>query len=439
MVFHQLASQDFERAVSKAFWRRILSRLVGEDNQLLPFHEIRDRIPIRGQHYTGLHQVAIDQIVGSIGRYHDFDRAFLPVQRRTKDRWISIDRAHYEQVPLPPVDLYKIGEIYFVKDGNHRISVARERGQVYVDAYVTEVDIPVKLTPNMRLEDLDRKREVALFLQKTNIDRLRPDLEIELTLPGRYADLLHHIENHRWYLGEKRNADVSYEDAVVNWLNTIYIPLVETLREQNVLKEFSGASEADLCLWIMNYQGYLRQAYQGEDAAAEDPRTIAARQLLGDFPLPAIKKLLNLMNRTRWLDEMIVDQEMVNFLEKTRIHELRPDANIRPTLPGQYDRILEHIAVHQWYMGEKRKAEAPYLESVASWFDNVYSPLIEVIREQNVLKEFPGRTETDLYLWIIKHQWHLRETYGEEVPMQEAAEQFAEDYSQRKQKKSKRS
>jgi hypothetical protein len=126
---------------------------------------------------------------------------------------------------------------------------------------------------------------------------------------------------------------------------------------------------------------------------------------------------------------------MANFLEKTRLQEIRPAAAIRPTLPGQYDRVLEHIDVHRWYMGEKRGAEVPYPEAVASWFDSVYSPLIEIIREQDVLKEFPGRTETDLYLWIIKHQWYLRETYGEEVPMQEAAEQFTEDYSQRNPKK----
>jgi hypothetical protein len=438
MTFNQQIQDDFERAVLKAFWRNVLSRLAGEDNQLLPYYEIRDKMPIRGQHYIGLRQVPIDQIVGSMGRYHDFDRAFLPVQRRTKDRWISIDRAHYLQVPLPPVELYKIGEIYFVKDGNHRISVARQRGQEFVDAYVTEVDIPVKLTSDMSLKDLDRKQELAIFLSKTEIDRLRPGLEIELRISGRYSDFLQHIDNHRWYLGEKRKSDIPYKEAVADWLDHVYLPLTQVLQEQNLLKEFPGASEADLCLWIMNYQGYLRQAYQGEELEGEDPRAIAAHQLIGDYPLPAVKKLINVMSRTSWLDEMIVDQEMVNFLDKTRLLDLRPEANIRPTLPGKYARILEHIAVHRWYMGEKRRAEVAYSEAVVSWYDTVYSPLIEVIRDQEVLKEFPGRTETDLYLWIIKHQWHLREAYGEDVPMQAAAEQFTEDYFQRNPKKKSR-
>ena len=139
---NDLARQDFDRAVSRAFWRRILARLTRENNELLPFDEIREQLPIRGQHYRGLQEVPVDKILGSLGRYRDFDRAFLPIQTRTKARWISIDRAHYEEIILPPVELYQIGEVYFVRDGNHRVSVARERGQTYIDAFVTRDRYP---------------------------------------------------------------------------------------------------------------------------------------------------------------------------------------------------------------------------------------------------------------------------------------------------------
>ena len=124
MGFEQLANSDFERAVSRGFWRQILNWFKGTDNQLLPFDEVRARLPMYGQHYVGMRQVEVNKIVGSFGRYRDFDRVFLPLQRKTKDRWVSIDKAHYKQIPLPPVELYKIGDIYFVKDGNHRVSVA---------------------------------------------------------------------------------------------------------------------------------------------------------------------------------------------------------------------------------------------------------------------------------------------------------------------------
>ena len=113
MTVDQMAENDYERALTKRFWHSVLSRLTGADDELLPFDEVRKRLPIRGQHYVGLRQVDINQIVGSLGRYHDFDRAFLPKQRRTRDRWLSIDKAHYQDVILPPVELFKIGEVIF--------------------------------------------------------------------------------------------------------------------------------------------------------------------------------------------------------------------------------------------------------------------------------------------------------------------------------------
>ena len=108
MGIEQLANNDYERAVSRGFWRNILNWLTRTDNRLLPFDEVRARLPMSGQFYRGIQQVEIEKIVGSFGRYQDFNRVFLPTQRRTKDRWISINKAHYKQVPLPPVELFKI-------------------------------------------------------------------------------------------------------------------------------------------------------------------------------------------------------------------------------------------------------------------------------------------------------------------------------------------
>ena len=91
--------------------------------------------------------------------------------------------------------------------------------------------------------------------------------------------------------------------------------------------------------------------------------------------------------------------------------------------------MLEHVSVHRWYLGEQRGAEVPYQEAVASWYDNVYLPLVKVIREHRILAGFPGRTESDLYLWIIEHQALLREVYGGDIPLEQAADHFKEDYS----------
>lgn len=138
---NRLALQDFENARQQVFWRDLLSLLTREANYPLSLNQIRCCLPLKQQHYRGLQIVSLNQIVGSEGRANDFDRAFFPRHERTRDRWIRIDQAHYQQVSLPPVELTKLGDIYFVSDGNHRVSVARTRGQEFIEAHVTEIEL----------------------------------------------------------------------------------------------------------------------------------------------------------------------------------------------------------------------------------------------------------------------------------------------------------
>ncbi|RPI27157.1 MAG: DUF4032 domain-containing protein, partial [Chloroflexota bacterium] len=249
----------------------------------------------------------------------------------------------------------------------------------------------------------------------------------ETAIPGQYARLLEHISTHRWYLGEQRGAEVPDAVALASWYDNVYMPMVTTLREQNVLKEFSGVTETDLYLWIMDYQWYLREVSRVE-GDEDDARETVARQLVKDYPAPAVKRLINVLKRASWLDELVLMQERLGFNTLTRLPEIRPEADVRTSLPGQYENLLEHIAVHRWYLGVQHQFEALYPDAVASWYDNVYTPVVRIIREQGILNEFPGRTETDLYLWIIEHQWYLQAEFGDEVSLEQAAEQFTEDF-----------
>ena len=153
-MFDKFANDDFQRALRRGFLRKLVARITGQENELLPYSEVRSQLPFQGQHDLGQQTIPIDKIVGSVGRYRDFDRAYLPTQTATAQRWIGISKARYKDIDLPPIEAYKIGEVYFVKDGNHRVSVARERQQVFIDAYVTEIDIPVTLTADMGLSDV---------------------------------------------------------------------------------------------------------------------------------------------------------------------------------------------------------------------------------------------------------------------------------------------
>lgn len=143
----QLAQRDFERAMHKAMWRDWLSWLTHTANDLLSFDQLGPQAPDLPTHYLGLESVPLDKIVGSERCCLDFDRSFLPRQLRLRDRWVRIDQAYYEQITLPPVELLKVGDGYFVVDGNHRVSVACARGQKLINAFVTAVDVslPAKI------------------------------------------------------------------------------------------------------------------------------------------------------------------------------------------------------------------------------------------------------------------------------------------------------
>jgi uncharacterized membrane protein YfbV (UPF0208 family) len=414
------ASSDFERAVVKAFWRKVITWFKRENNQLLPYDEVRARIPIRGQHYIGFQQVPVEKIVGSLGRYRDFDRAFLPIQTKTRSRWMDIDIAHLKQVTLPPVDLFKIGDVYFVKDGNHRVSVARQRGQMYIDAYVTEVDVPVPFTADITVDDLAVKQAYADFLMKTKLDQLRPDANLETHIPGQYKLLLEHISVHQWYLGQERKAEVPFSEAVTSWYDNVYMPVIEILRQQGILHAFPNFAEVDLYLWVMEYQAYLRETYREEIVSEEMPgidmqevaREEAGLQFAEENPQLPVNKLINVFKKATGLDDLVLRQERAGFLQKTNLLELRPDAKIETSMLGLYERLLEHINAHRWYLGEQRHSPVSFEEAVVSWYDNVYMPLVRIIRKGGILKEFPGRTETELYMWIITRQWFLRQVTG---------------------------
>lgn len=196
-----------------------------------------------------------------MGRYRDFDRAFLPLSGADEERWKRLDVALNELRNLPPIDVYKIGDVYFVRDGNHRVSVAKANGLTHIDANVTEIEPRVPLTPDVDVDDLIIKTEYAHFLKLTKLDETRPDQKIELTEPGRYRILLEHIEVHRYYLGLMWNREPTLEEAAASWYDTVYLPIVEAIQESGVLKEFPKRTAADLYLWVAYHRERLKERY----------------------------------------------------------------------------------------------------------------------------------------------------------------------------------
>lgn len=260
---------DFRRARRQADMQEILARIgAGRRNQLLSFEKVRRSIAGGRLLPRTLRNIPMDAIVGSVGRYEDFNRQFLPRQEAQLSRWARV-RMGFEDRGLPPIEVYQIGDVYFVLDGHHRVSVARQLGAGEIEAYVTEISSKVPLSPQDDADDLIVKTEQARFLEDTQLDELHPEIDLSVTAPGRYEQLREHIAAHRYFMGLDEKRDVAYEEAVQHWLNNVYLPAVAVIRRLDLLRDFPGRTETDIYLWLMKHRAELTRQV-GWDLGTEE-------------------------------------------------------------------------------------------------------------------------------------------------------------------------
>lgn len=252
------AVRDFREARRQYALQEIIGRLTGRPTDLLSFDEIKSRVPLSNPSHKRLEDVPIESIVGSVGRYEDFNRKFLPRMDEDVDRWARVKVA-FETQGLEPIEVYKIDQVYFVLDGNHRVSIARQLDAPSIEAWVIEYPTPIELRPTDRLDDVLLKAERLGFLSETRIKDVNPEVEIEVTVPGGYPQLTEHIQVHRYFLGLEKGRDIGIEEAVRSWLDRVYLPFIRLIRYHGVLREFPGRTEADLYLWLKKHLVQLSQ------------------------------------------------------------------------------------------------------------------------------------------------------------------------------------
>ena len=276
ILIAQQTDADFERAWQKGVARDLIAAFARRPNDLLPYHELRRRVSPEGEVDRGVRTVPIAGIVGSTDRYRDFDRAFLPRRRQSGERWRRVDLAYYEDRTLPPIQVYQVGDVYFVKDGNHRVSVARERGQEYIEAEVIEAQVRAPFRSTMTPAQLLLQAEYAEFLRRTDLERVRPDHDIRPSDLGRYDELWEHIEaRRRWLEEEFEHRPVGREEAVTRWHDRVYGPIVELARDRGITRRFPGRSEADVYLWLTRRRDELYDRYR----RTREPLTSAAEHV----------------------------------------------------------------------------------------------------------------------------------------------------------------
>ncbi len=258
------STERFRKAHLQALLQDWWARLRGRSADLLSYEDVRTVLQAReGVTLPGTQEVPLDKIVGSVGRYRDFTQAFLPRNEALLERWRRVDAAMHGSTGVPPVELYQVGDLYFVRDGNHRVSVARARGDKTIEAYVTKVDVPFPVEAE-NAEELSVWLTEAghrLFLERTRLKDYFPDADVRLTEPGRYRLFDEQIAVHRYFLGQERQREVSYEEAVRSWYENVFLPLTTEIRASGIMKEFPKRTEADLYLWICQHREELRERY----------------------------------------------------------------------------------------------------------------------------------------------------------------------------------
>src|SRR5437879_7506753 len=244
------ARTNYETARIQSFLRDSGAVLRGDTRPLLSFDEVRRAARLEGQADTGLKDVPLADIRGSVGRPNNFDASFLPVKPRMRKRWEQLDAAMRRGEAVPPIEVYHLGDVYFVKDGHHRVSVARHLGWKTIPAKVIEVKTRAPLTGDMNAAALLQAKEYVDFLERSQLDRVRPQASIAVSRLGRYDRIFEDILGHRYFMGLQQYREVAVAEASASWYDNVYKPIADLIREYDILPHFPGRTEADLYLWV---------------------------------------------------------------------------------------------------------------------------------------------------------------------------------------------
>jgi hypothetical protein len=265
------AQYDFSRARRRRALARLSARLRRADdvNHILPFEEVAQALGRIGERRLGLELITLDSIIGTVDRSREFDRDFRPTSPRVRERWQRINLAQRRGEAMPPIDVYRIGELHFVKDGHHRVSVARALGHRDINAYVTEVLTQVGADRAIRLRDLPLKSHQRLFFERVPLpDEARQ--RIHLSDEWRYAALAEAVEAWGFRASQARKEELSRQEVAESWFRDEYEPVVEMLREAQLVAR--GVSDTEAYMKVAHLRYLILRTHEWTDEVIDAVR-----------------------------------------------------------------------------------------------------------------------------------------------------------------------
>ena len=262
------AEYDFSRARRQRALSRLSARLRrAEDlNHILPFEEVVRALGRTGERRLGQQLIPLDSIVGTVDRSREFDRSFRPTSPRVAERWQRINLAQRKGEAMPPIDVYRIGDLHFVKDGHHRVSVARALGHRDINAYVTEVLTEVGADREIRMRDLPLKSHQRLFYERVPLPPEQRE-QIHLSDEWRYAALAEAVEAWGFRVSQARGQFMSRGDVAEEWFRDEYRPVVDMLGEAGLIAKGVTDTEAYMTVAALRY--LILRTHEWDDAVID--------------------------------------------------------------------------------------------------------------------------------------------------------------------------
>ena len=268
----QQAEEDFYKARNKAFINEIQHLLSPEEASLISLNDVKQLIKPQNETYIGMKVIPIEKIVGSEGRYKDFDNRFFPKSSFLRTRWEHVDEAAIKAIDLPPIKVYELAGFYFVRDGNHRVSVAKARGVEFIDAEVVSLQSEIKLKKANNINDIIKQiiyYEKRVFYAETNFGDITDYWCLDFSTAGSYDVIYNHILTHKYYINIGKEKEITMEEAILSWFNKVYIPLVSSIKRKHILHNFPKRTLGDLYIWVVKYWDELKQKF-GDDIPLDE-------------------------------------------------------------------------------------------------------------------------------------------------------------------------
>lgn len=286
---------DFAKARNKALFNEIQHFLKPEEAAMISFRDIKELLKPQNQTYLGMQVIPIEKIVGSEGRYKDFDNQFFPKNTFIKERWEHVDEAVIKDIILPPIKVYELGGLYFVRDGNHRVSVAKSKGVEFIDAEVVSLQSEIRLPPVRSLTGMIKEiinYEKRNFYFETSFGDITDYWCLDFSTTGQYDVIYNHILTHKYFINQNQEKEISIEDAITSWFNTVYLPVIHTIDKYKIMKYFKHRTKSDLYVWIIKYFDELKRKF-GDNCSLED----AVFDITNEYKISLPTKIKNALKK----------------------------------------------------------------------------------------------------------------------------------------------